>query len=122
VRVLVAFEDLRRVYREAIAGAVGGMRPDLEVRSAPLSEIGRELGRFDPHVVVCSQTGDGYPGGRGAWVQVPTVDGATDEERPARICLERERWDADGPTLGEIPGVVDETRRRLREGRLAETC
>jgi hypothetical protein len=126
VRVLVAFEDLRRVYREAIARAVGGMRPALEVRSASLAEIGPELRRFDPHVVVCSRTGDGYPGGRGAWVQVPTVDGADDEAddggRPARICLEGERWDTDGPTLGEILEVVDETRRLLREGGLSGAC
>jgi hypothetical protein len=92
------------VYREAIARAVGGMRPALEVRSASLAELGPELRRFDPHVVVCSRTGDGYPGGRGAWVQVPTVDGADDDGRPARICLEGARWDTDGPTLGEILG------------------
>ena len=35
VRVLVAFEDARGVYGEAIARALGGLRPDLEVRRAP---------------------------------------------------------------------------------------
>jgi hypothetical protein len=54
-------------------------------------------------------------------VQVPTDDGA-DDERLARMCLEGERWDTEGPTLGEILFVVDETRRRLRERRLAGTC
>ena len=92
------------------------------VRSAPLAEIGPELQSFEPHVVVCSQNGDGYPGGRGAWVQVPTDDEAIDEERPARICLEGERWDTDGPTLYEILEVVDETWRRLRERRLTGAC
>ena len=121
VRVLVAFEDARGVYGEAIARALGELRPDLEVRRAPLAEIGRELWRFDPHVVVCSQLNGERPGGRGAWVQVPTGDGA-DDERLARMCLEGERWDTEGPTLGEILFVVDETRRRLRERRLAGTC
>ena len=51
LRVLVAFEDARCVYGEAIARALGGLRTDLEVRSAPLAEIGRELRGFDPHVV-----------------------------------------------------------------------
>ena len=51
VRVLVAFEDARCMYGEAIARALGGLRTDLEVRRAPLAEIGRELRGFDPHVV-----------------------------------------------------------------------
>ena len=122
MRVLVAFEDARGVYREAIARALGELRPDLQVRSAPLAELYRELRGFDPHVVVCSQLNGERPGGRGAWVQVPTDDEADDEERLARMCLEGERWDTEGPTLGEILYVVDETRRRLREGRLAGTC
>ena len=118
----MAFEDARGVYREAIARALGELRPDLEVRSAPLAELYRELRGFDPHVVVCSQTDEGHPGGRGAWVQVPTDDGADGEERPARMCLEGERWDTEGPTLEAILDVIDETSRRLRETGLAGTC
>ncbi len=121
-RVLVAFEGARSVYGEAIARALGELRPALEVRRAPLAEIGRELQRFDPHVVVCSQTGEGRPGGRGAWVQVPTGDGPGGDGRKARICLEGERWDTEGPTLDEILDVIDETRQRVREGRLARAC
>ena len=122
VRVLVAFEDARGVYGEAIARALAELRPDLEVRPAPLAEIDRELRGFDPHVVVCSQLNGERPGGRGAWVQVPTDDETDEEGRLARLCLEGERWDTEGPTLGEILAVVDETRRRLRERRLAGTC
>ena len=122
VRVLVAFEDVRAVYGEAIARALVELRTDLEVRCAPLAEMGRELRDFDPHVVVCSQLNGERPGGRGAWVQVPTDDGADAEERLAQLCLEGERWDTEGPTLGEILDVVDETRRRLHERRLAGTC
>ncbi len=122
VRVLVAFEDARGVYREVIARALGELRPDLEVRPAPLAEIDRELLGFDPHVVVCSRKNGEHPGGRGAWVQVPTDDGADDGERLARLCLEGESWDTEGPTLGQILAVVDETRRRLSERGLTAAC
>ena len=122
VRVLVSFEDVRGVYGEAIARALVELRPGLEVRTAPLSGIGRELCGFDPHVVVCSQLNGERPGGRGAWVQVPTDDETDEEGRLARLCLEGERWDTEGPTLGEILHVVDETRRRLRERGLTRAC
>ena len=122
VRVLVAFEDARGVYGEAIARALVELRTDLQVRRAPLAEMGRELRGFDPHVVVCSQLNGERPGGRGAWVQVPTDDGADADGRLARLCLEGERWDTEGPTLGEILNVVDETQRRLSRRRLAGTC
>ena len=35
---------------------------------------------------------------------------------------EGERWDTEGPALGEILAVIDETRRRLRERDLTATC
>ena len=118
----MAFEDARGVYGEAIARALAELRTDLEVRRVPLAEIGRELRGFDPHVVVCSRLNGERPGGRGAWVQVPTDDEADGEERLARMCLEGERWDTEGPALGEILAVIDETHRRLRERDLTATC
>ena len=121
VRVLVAFEGARSVYRETIVRAVGELRPALEVRSAALAYIERELGRFDPHVVVCSRKNGEHPGGRGAWVHIPTEDGA-DDERLARVCLDGESWRTDGPPLAELLEVVDRTEEQLREGSLTEAC
>ena len=118
----MAFEDERGVYGEAIARALGELRPDLQVRTAPLAKIGDALRGFDPHVVVCSRPNGEHPGGRGAWVQVPTEDGTEGEERLAQLCLEGERWDTEGPALGEILAVIDETRKRLRERDLTATC
>ena len=122
MRVLVAFEDVRSMYREVIARAIRDLRPDLEVYSGALSELEHELASIDPHVVVCSRPIGEYPGSRGAWVEIPTEDGAKDDERLAQICLDGERWMTEGPPLREILEVIDETRERLREGRLSEAC
>ncbi len=119
---MVAFEDIRSVYRDIIARAVRALRPALEVRSAALAEIERELRRFDPHVVVCSRPGGEYPGGRGAWVEIPTDDEATYNKRLAQVCLDGERWKTEGPSLAELLAVLDRTQERLRDGGLTETC
>ncbi len=122
MRVLVAFEDRRRLYRDTIARAVGELRPALDVRSVALGELERELVRFDPHVVVCSRPNGEHPGGRGAWVEIPTDDQARDDERLAQVCLDGEQWRTDGPPLAELIEVIDHTEERLREGSLTEAC
>jgi len=122
MRVLVAFEDIRSSYSRVIARAIRELRPGLEVRSIVLEELGRELVRFDPHVVVCSRPNATYPSTRGAWVQIPTDDGLEGDERLARICLDGEHWRTDGPPLSELLEVLDETHQRLREGTLTEAC
>jgi hypothetical protein len=122
MRVLVAFEELRSVYADTIARAIGELRPGLVVRSTALSGLESELEGFDPHVVVCSRPNGEHPGARGAWVHIPTEDGLADEERLAGICLDGERWRTDGPPLSELLAVLDETQRRLSEGELSEAC
>ena len=122
MRVLVVFEDIRSVYGEVIAMAIYELRPALEVRSSTLGALERELVRFDPHVVVCSRPNSEYPGARGAWVEIPTDDEASDEERLAKVCVDGERWRSDGPPLAELLEVIDQTEERLREGSLTEAC
>jgi hypothetical protein len=92
------------------------------VRSAALGELEWELWRFDPHVVVCSRPNGEHPGGRGAWVHIPTDDDASDDERLAQVCLDGKRWRTDGPPLAELLGIIDMAEECLRKGDLAETC
>jgi hypothetical protein len=49
------------------------------------------------------------PQREGAWVHIPTKDGAQDDERLAEICLEGERWRTDEPPLSELLEVLDAT-------------
>ena len=122
MRVLVAFEDVRSAYADAIARALRDLRSGLSVRSVILEELDRELYGFDPHVVVCSQPSGTRPTGSGAWVHIPTSDAKGDDERLAGICLDGEHWRTDGPPLSELLAVIDETHKRLREGDLSEAC
>jgi hypothetical protein len=122
VRVLVAFEEDRRMYRETIARAIADLPPALEVRSAALGELQRELVRFDPHVVLCNQPNGEHPGGRGAWVYLPTDDEARDDERLAQVCLDGEQKRTDGPPLAELLDIIDQAKERLRQGNLTGAC
>ena len=121
MRVLVAFEDIRYLYRDVFVRAIRELRPTLTVRSASLEELAHVLGRFDPHLVVCSQPSGVHSAGSGAWVHIPTED-PSEDERLARICLDGEHWRTEGPPLSELLEVIDETHARLREGSLSEAC
>jgi hypothetical protein len=55
MRVLVAFGDEHRAYREVIAAGIRILRPRTDVATATPAEIEGEIGRFDPQVVVCGQ-------------------------------------------------------------------
>ncbi len=122
LRVLVAFEDIRFLYRDVFVRAIRDLRPTLAVRSASLDELAHVLGHFDPQVVVCSQPSHVHPASSGAWVHIPTDDAKEDEERLARICLDGEHWRTDGPPLSELLEVIDETHARLHEGTLSGSC
>ena len=112
------------------------LRPHLEVRHAPLSDLDAQLRFFEPHVVVCSLPNSEATGAakgeangaedpiasarsasRGAWVAAPI-----DTSRPAEICLDGEVWSTDGPPLSEVLEIIDETEARLHEGRLVGRC
>jgi hypothetical protein len=109
MRVLVAHEDEHRAYREAIAASIGLLRPHVEVATCSPDELGAELVRFDPQVVICGAPGRPDPGHTPAWVELP--DGPW---QPARIRVgdgRRERVDLD---LVGLLGVVEEAEKFLR--------
>jgi hypothetical protein len=118
MRVLVAFEDDYRSYRETIAAAIQGLRPGLEVDSVALGGLEEELARLDPQVVVCGRPNAPVPddasgdaGGRGpTWITLPTDD----LRQPAEIFY------ADGGhretrelLMPELLVVLDEVEGRL---------
>jgi hypothetical protein len=55
IRVLVAFEDEYRTFRDVIAAAIGASRPHIEVATAGIEALAEEIARFDPQMVVCNR-------------------------------------------------------------------
>ena len=108
-RVLIAFEDEYRTYREFIANAICTRRPHVKVAVGRLGLLGGEIERFDPHLVICSQPNTVDPNSRPAWVELPL-----DPDQITGICLNGEYSESTNPTLEEILRVVDETERLLR--------
>jgi hypothetical protein len=62
MRILISYEDAYRVYSDALERALRGLRPDAEVASCRLAEIGEQLESFDPHLVVSSRPNTVDPG------------------------------------------------------------
>ena len=82
IRVLLAYEDEYRAYREVISAGIQIVRPHVEVDISSLEALEESIERFDPHLVICSQPNTYDPGGRPAWVE-NSVDHV---QMPSTIC------------------------------------
>ena len=113
-RILIAFEDEYRAYREVIAVVIRVRRPHAQVETTGLEALAQEIGRLDPHLVVCSLPNTVDPGGRPAWVELPI-----DPTRRARVCVCGHYSERTNPTMEVLLRVVDEVEEQLArtEGR-----
>lgn len=66
LRILVAFEDEYRAFRDAIAEALQILHPGDEVEAAELGAIEERMAVFDPRMAVASVPNAFGPGGREA--------------------------------------------------------
>jgi hypothetical protein len=102
IRVLVAFDDEYRIYREMIASGISLLRPEIEVTSTNLNELEREIARLDPQVVICSrgEPASKYP--ELTWIEGPI---GTDPQSEAL-------------TLETLLAVIDESQEARAFGEL----
>lgn len=118
MRVLVAYEEVYRSYRDAIVLAIKDHRPHFAVLDATLRELEAALERLEPHAVVCSRPSAEYPsGGKGAWVELPI-----EPTRSGDVCIGGDHEGAVNLELEEVLSALDETEERLRRGALAASC
>src|SRR5215212_2763356 len=87
MRILIAYEDSHRSYGQTLAGAIRGLRPVVETAVVQVRELEAEVGRFDPHLVVCNRPNTFDLGGRLAWLRL-----SDEPEEPSEFCLAGRRW------------------------------
>jgi hypothetical protein len=99
LRVLVAYEDEYRTYRETIGAAIRTLRPHTEVVNAALAE----LEMMAPHadLVICSRSYVQHTEGTLAWIELPN-----EPERPARISIQGRCSEVTNLTLEGLLAVV----------------
>lgn len=111
VRVIVAYGDDHRSYREVIAVAIRESLPDAEAVACGLDSLAEEVQRLDPHVVVCEEPNVVDADRRPAWVELPV-----EPERPTRICIDGQRFEVANLPFGELLSVVDRAARSVPAG------
>jgi hypothetical protein len=111
VRVLIAYEDSQSVYADAMRHAIRGLRPDAEVASCGVAELGAGVGGLDPDLVVSSRPNAVDPGGRTAWYVLSPEPG-----EPSEVCVGGRRRGLKNPGMEELLAVVDEAQELVRSG------
>ena len=117
MRILVSYEQSYHVYSDALERAISGLRPEVEVASCTLAEIGEQLESFDPHLVVSSRPNTVDPGGRAAWYRL-----SPEPDEPSEACLGGRRWRRLNPPLEELLSFIDEVEALVRSGREVGGC
>jgi hypothetical protein len=84
MRVLVAFEDLYRTYREVIGASIRVLRPHVEVTTTSPDDLEAEVARRDTRVVISSQERPASLRPGLTWVQVSLEEGSA----MSRVTLE----------------------------------
>ena len=109
MRILVAVKP--RVYREVLALSLHQHRPDAEVLISPPEALDGEVGRFKPHLVVCSE---------GAMPDMPPrvlcrVEVMFSNGLDARIGLDGRVAEAKDVGIEDLLALVDRTEKMTRE-------
>ena len=115
MRILIAVEDERRVYREALGSAIEEWRPRLEVAVCRFGEFEGQLQRLEPQVVICGRFRMEEPGDDTlAWVEL-SLD-PLDPNQPTKIRMGQSRWDIHNPSLKDLLWVIDEAEQLALSG------
>jgi hypothetical protein len=111
IRVLVAFEDQYRAYREVIGAAIQVLRPQVEVTTTGLDDLEADVARLDPQLVVCSQDSPASLPPVVTWARVPIEL----SPRSSDVTLETLLAVIDGVEKPSSPGALRAKWRSIPE-------
>lgn len=109
MRILVCLENDYRTYREVIAAGIQILRPHTEVLTAELDVLKKEVGHFDPHLVICSLPATAGYGDIPCWVEL-SLESRT---QPSVVCINGRYSEHNNPTLEDLLRVLDEVEQLL---------
>lgn len=110
MRVLIAYEYTYRCYADALQATIQGLRPGVEVLLVRAEELGDEVARLEPHLVVCDRPNNIDPNSRAAWARL-----SDDPDVPSEFFLGGRRR-LENPGFKELMGFVDEAMELILSG------
>lgn len=113
IKILVAFEDAFRAYRETLAATIRIVRPDAEVVTAEAHEIREIVERYGPDVVICSLPKGGDANCMRAWIEL-----SLDPTQPTKVRVDGEHSEVINPTLDTLLVIIDEVAQLARTSEL----
>jgi hypothetical protein len=117
MRILISYEESYRTYGDMLERAIGGLRPETDVASCSLAEIGEQVKSFNPHLVVSSGKNTVDPGGRAAWYRL-----SLELDEPSEACLGGQRRRRVNPPLEELLSFIDEVEALVGSGHAVYGC
>ena len=109
IRILLAFEEDYRSYREVIAATIRVLRPHVEVSTTDPEGLEREVARLCPQLIVTSGPKATFLSPTMAWIKV-----ASDKPtRPSEVWLGQDRWETVDPVMKTITQIVDSIEQKL---------
>jgi hypothetical protein len=103
MRILISYEESYRTYSDMLQRSIGGLRPEADVASCSLAEMGEQVESFDAHLVVSSGKNTVDPGGRAAWYRL-----SPEPDEPSEACLGGQCWRRFNPPLQELLSFIDD--------------
>jgi hypothetical protein len=116
MRVLVTLEKDYRAYQDMLAAAIRVLRPQAEVETASLEELGERIERFDPELVIYSRSNNVDLGDRLSWVEL-----SLDPTQPTKMCVGGRYSERTNPTVDVLLAAIDEVEELVQTNDIFST-
>lgn len=104
MRILVTIAPT--MYRETLALSLHRHRPHVEVMLASSDALDREVGRFEPHLVVCNEATPKVRESVPSWVMI-----MYDDSLNAKVSIGGRESEVEDIKIGNLLAVLDEMEK-----------